>query len=345
MAKLIFYLVLVLTAGIISLLTGRNKRQISRIPEGMGIMCQPPGKRYVMYALGVVVFVTVMFFSVLFIMDGAPESARGMWGLCVAVAVLTLALCIFCGNIMARDCVYFNGEEFQIAKAFRKPRIVKWYEIQRVDGNFDDHVNLYLTDGTKILAASVSLVNYEQFCKILKIKCPNAVSGYYKEKTYDHSKKRILRWGSEYYVLAVMGILILAMYLVMIAQAGSGEVLQEILESQPHGLFALLFAPVCGAVSLILLFVMCNSKIQYSEEKLILKYPLRRKRELLWRNIRSVELVRGEVRGVKTWKKLRIQTDRAAYKINLMYLSHGKDEFMTMLWKMVERYEILCEVR
>lgn len=344
MDKLVFYLILILTAWIISLITGRGKRQVSRIPEGMGIMCQPPGKRYVMYALGVVVFVTVMIFSVLFIMDGAPESARAMWGLCMAVAVFTLVLCIFCANVMARDCVYFNGEEFQIAKAFHKTRVVKWYEIQRVDGNFDDHVNLYLTDGTKILTASVSMVNYEQFCKVLKITCPNVVSGYYKEKTYDHSKKRILRWGSEYYVLAVMGILILTMYLVMIAQAGSGEVLQEILKSQPRGLFALLFAPVCGAVSLMLLLVMCNTKIWYSEENMILKYPLRRKRELLWRNIRSVELVRGDVRGVKMWKKLRIYTDGAAYRINLMYLSHGKDEFMTMLWKMVERYEIPCEV-
>ncbi len=181
MAKLIFYLVLVLTAGIISLVTGRNKRQISRIPEGMGILCQPLGKRYILYALGVVVFVTVMIFSVLFILDGAPENARGMWALCVAMAVLTLALCIFCGNIMARDCVYFNGEEFQIAKAFHKTRVVKWYEIQRIEGNLDRAVKLYLLDETKILTADIGMVNYELFCKVLKLKCPKVVAAYYKE--------------------------------------------------------------------------------------------------------------------------------------------------------------------
>lgn len=136
-----------------------------------------------MYALGVVVFVTVMIFSVLFIMDGAPENARGMWALCVAMAVFTLALCIFCGNVMARDCVYFNGEEFQIAKAFRKPRIVKWYEIQRIDGNLDKAVKLYLLDETKILTADISMVNYELFCKVLKLKCPAVVAKYNKEKT------------------------------------------------------------------------------------------------------------------------------------------------------------------
>ena len=49
MDRLIFYLILVLTAGLISLITGRNKRQIRRIPEGMGIMCQPPGKRELLW--------------------------------------------------------------------------------------------------------------------------------------------------------------------------------------------------------------------------------------------------------------------------------------------------------
>ena len=105
MEKLIFSLVLVLTAGIISLITGRNKRQLNRIPEGMAILCQPPGKRYVLYAMGVLVFLFVMFFTVLFIMNGAPENARFMWGLCVAMAVLLLFVTILAGNIMARDCV------------------------------------------------------------------------------------------------------------------------------------------------------------------------------------------------------------------------------------------------
>lgn len=53
MEKLLFTLILVLAVGIIYLITGRNRRQINKIPEGMAILCQPPGKRYVVYALGV----------------------------------------------------------------------------------------------------------------------------------------------------------------------------------------------------------------------------------------------------------------------------------------------------
>ena len=57
MEKLLFTLILVLTVGIIYLITGRNRRQINKIPEGMAILCQPPGKRYVVYALGVLAVV------------------------------------------------------------------------------------------------------------------------------------------------------------------------------------------------------------------------------------------------------------------------------------------------
>ena len=63
MEKLIFSLVLALVAWLISLLTGRNRRQLEKVPEGMAILCQPPGKRYVLYALGVVVMAVVLFFG------------------------------------------------------------------------------------------------------------------------------------------------------------------------------------------------------------------------------------------------------------------------------------------
>lgn len=77
MEKLLFTLILVLAVGIIYLITGRNRRQINKIPEGMAILCQPPGKRYVVYALGVLAVVFVGIFSILYIMDGAPRGGEG----------------------------------------------------------------------------------------------------------------------------------------------------------------------------------------------------------------------------------------------------------------------------
>ena len=66
MEKLIFSLVLLLTTKIIYLITGRNRRQIARIPKGMAILCQPPGQRYVAYAVGV--------FQLLFVVEPARHN-------------------------------------------------------------------------------------------------------------------------------------------------------------------------------------------------------------------------------------------------------------------------------
>ena len=103
MEKLIFSLVLLLTTEIIYLITGRNRRQIARIPKGMAILCQPPGKRYVAYAVGVVQLLFVAFFTVLYIKDGAPAEARLMWSLLVITSILIFILMIFCGNVAGRD--------------------------------------------------------------------------------------------------------------------------------------------------------------------------------------------------------------------------------------------------
>ena len=342
MDKLIFTLALVLLAGIISLITGRNRRQIKRIPPGMSILCQPPGKRYMLYALGVMVLGVVGSFTVLFVMDGAPEKARGLWGLCVGMAVLVFVLTIFGGNVMASECTYFDWERIQIERAFRKPKTYAWEEIRRIDGGFDRKVNLYLADGTKVFTADISMVNYETFCQMVKVQCPEAVKGYYQSQTYDQPQKRILRYGSEYYVLAVMGILMLGMYVAVLLSSEGNIFLQELLKQRSSfsELFSVWFAPVYGVVSLIGLFVLCNTKIRYSEEKMTVKFPLRREKDVYWRTIRRIEGITGRVNGRKVWKKLRVYTEDTVYKFNVGYLTYGKDDFIAELQKMAERYEI-----
>lgn len=342
MNRLIFILALALLANIIFLITGRNRRQIKKIPPGMSILCQPPGKRYVLYALGVMVLVFVGFLSVLFVMDGAPEEAIGMWGLCVGMAVLVFVLTIFGGNVMARECTYFDQERIQIERAFRKPKTFAWENIRRIDGGFDRKVNLYLADGTKIFTADISMVNYETFCQMLKVRCPEAVKGYYLSQAYDRPNKRILRYGSEYYVLAVIGLIMLGMYAAALLSSDGNIFLQELFKQRSSfsEIFSVWFAPVYGVVSLIGLFMLCNTNIRYFEEKMTVKFPLRRKKDVYWRNIRRIEGIAVRVNGRKVWKKLRLYTDDTVYKLNVGYLTYGKDDFLAALQKMAKRYEI-----
>lgn len=341
MEKLLFTLALVLTAGLISLLTGRNRRQFQKVPEGMGILCPPPGKRYMLYALGVLVMAVVLFFNVLYIMDGAPESARLMWGLCIAAAVLNFVVCIAGGSIMARECVYFDGEKIQVNHTFRKNQIYQWNEISIIKGSFDKEISLYLFDGTRVLTAGIGLMNYEIFRAVLKSKCPAAVAEYYRLQD-EHPQKCVLRYGAEYYLLAVMGILMLLVYLALLGSSVGDAFWERLLHSEPSEWFAFWFGPVSGVIGMIALFVFCNTKVKYSPEELVIKYPLRRTKEIPWRQIQQIEVVREKKEGKKFWKKLRLYTKDGVYKINLGLLTWGKDGFMTQLYNMIERYEIFC---
>lgn len=84
MDRLLFALALVLTARSISLLTGRNRRQLQKVPEGMSILCQPPGKRYILYALGVVVMAQSFCSLGAYTSWTVPLNPHGQCGACAS---------------------------------------------------------------------------------------------------------------------------------------------------------------------------------------------------------------------------------------------------------------------
>ena len=51
MERLLFTLVLALTAWVIQRLAGGNRRQLAKVPEGMAILCQPPEAFVLKYPL------------------------------------------------------------------------------------------------------------------------------------------------------------------------------------------------------------------------------------------------------------------------------------------------------
>lgn len=340
MERLLFTLVLALTAWVIQRLAGGNRRQFAKVPEGMAILCQPPGKRYVLYALGGMVAGIVLFFGVLYILDGVPVAARPMWFLCAAVALLTLAVCIVGGNMLAEECVYFGDETLQVNRAFREPKIYRWHNVRTIRGSFDREITLYTFDGNKILTAGAAMLNYDVFFVVLKTKCPSAAADYYRAQRQEKPKACVLRYGAEYYLLAVMGILMLGIYLALLLSSGGGLFLQEILQSDTSQWLSLLFPPVSGVVGLVALFVFCNTKVRYSPEALVLKYPLRREQELPWSSIQKMEVVLEHKQGKAIWKKLRLYTKQGVYKLNMGILTSGRDGFLTELYKMIEKYEI-----
>ena len=342
MERLLFTLLLALISSVLCQVMGRNRRQLKKVPKDMVILCQLPGKRYVLYALGIVVVGVVLFFGALYLMDGAPEDARPMWILCIAVALLTLFITILGGNMMAEECVYFGDEKIQINRAFREPQTYRWEEIKTIKGSFDQEVSLYLFDGTKVLTVNSGMLNYDVFCMVLKAKCRGGVTEYYRERVHEQPQKCVLRYGSEYYLLAMMGVLMLGVYLAILASDAGGMFLEGLLQSDPSEWFSLWFGPISGVIGIAALFIFCNTKVRYSPEGLLLQYPLRRKQEVSWRAIERIEVVLKKKQGKRFWKKLRLCTAEGTYKINLEFMTHGKDGFMTELFKAVDQYEIPC---
>lgn len=342
MSNLCFTLALAFAANLLYRMLGRNRRQLQKVPEDMAILCQPPGKRYVLYGLGVLVMAVVLFFGVLYLLDDAPEDARLMWGLCVAAAVGNLIVCIVGGRMLAEECVYFDEEKLQVNRAFRAPQVYSWNEIGTIKGSFDQAIMLFLLDGTKILTAGIGMVNYETFCAVLKQKSPGSAAEYYRAQSGEDPQKCVLRYGAEYYLLAVMGVLILGIYLAMLG-SGAGELfLDRLLHSDPSEWFSLWFGPVSGVAGIIALVVFCNTKVWYSREGLTIQSPLRGKRELLWNQIRQVETLLEKKQGRMTWKRLWLYTEEGVYTIHLGCMTSGKDGFLTMFTAMVRQYEIPC---
>ena len=144
-------------------------------------------------------------------------------------------------------------------------------------------------------------------------------------------------------MLAVMGILMLLVYLAMLASAGGAEFLHRLPQSEPSEWFSLWFGPISGIAGIIALVVFCNTKVWYSPAGLVLKFPLRKKQEVSWREIQKIELVMTRKQGKQTWKWLRLFTKEKVYRIDLAFLTAGKDGFWTELLKNIKKYEIPCE--
>ena len=170
----------------------------------------------------------------------------------------------------------------------------------KVDGNFDNAVNLYLLDGTKVLTARLGMVNYDVFCDIIKKTCPEKIATTHLFPYVRRTCKMYSTLWSEYYLLATMGIGILLIYMAsLVPAAAENSIIQQFLQGDFSQRFALWFAPVCGVISIVFLVVMLNTNIRYSQEKMTIKYPLHRKRELYWRNIQRIEMA-----AVKNGKRI-----------------------------------------
>lgn len=126
------------------------------------------------------------------------------------------------GNIQAKDCVYYDEEKFQVNRPFREPQVYPWSEVGTIRGSLTGEITLYQRDGTNPCRGGRHGA-LRGLLRSAQAEVSGSTMEYYRTQHSEHPQKCVLRYGPEYYLLAVMGILMLLVYLAMLASAGGAE--------------------------------------------------------------------------------------------------------------------------
>ena len=326
MERLIMYVILIGLALFIFLISGRNKRELKKIPEGMNIFTKNPMMRYIMYALGLFIFVFVGGVGVLcYIMDGVEDA--GIWFyICMALGILDPLICFLGGYLMYSSHIFFDDEKLLLGRPFRAPLRLTWYEIGEMKMKDRQSFVLYDRDGKPRVKAYIGMINYDIFLRTAQRHCrPHLAESQQLERG---EKENALKYGGEYYVMAVMGLLVFFMTLFLFLS--SGESLYSLWTSSELNLFAKIFPIACGVGSIGLLIYCRSRKVVYSTYEIQMHYLLKRTVTIYWKEINAVEF-HQKGSGVKKSYIVHLQTSSGKYTLRSGGMRSGWDEFLPFL--------------
>ena len=326
MERLIMYIILLGLALFIFLISGRNKRELKKIPEGMYIFTKNPMMRYIMYALGLFIFVFVGGGGVrCYIMDGVEDA--GIWFyICMALGILDPLICFLGGYLMYSSHIFFDDDKLLIGRPFHTPLRLTWYEIGEMRMKDRQSFVLYDRDGKPRVKAYIGMVNYDIFLRTAQRHCrPHLAENQQLERG---EKENVLKYGGEYYVMAVMGLLVF--FMAMLLFLSSGESFHSFWMSRELNLFAKIFPIACGVGSIGLLIYCRSRKVVYSTYEIQLHYLLKRTVTVHWKEINAVEL-RRKGSGAKKSYIVHLHTASGKHTLRSSRMRSGWDEFLPFL--------------
>ena len=335
MERLIMYVILLGLALFIFLISGRNKRELKKIPEGMYIFTKNPMMRYIMYALGLLIFIFVGGAGALcYIMDGVEDA--GIWFyFCMALGILDPLICFLGGYLMYSSHIFFDDEKLLLGRAFRTPSQLTWYEIGEIRIKDHQFFVLYDRDGKPRVKTYIGMVNYDLFLQTALRHCrPHLVENQQLERG---EKENALKYGGEYYVMAVMGLLVFFMALFLFLS--SGESFYSFWTSDGLNLFAKIFPIACGIGSIGLLIYCRSRKVVYSAYEIQMHYLLKRTVTIYWKEINAVEFHRKSG-GAKKSYIVHLETSSGKYTLHSSGMRNGWDEFLPFLGEVCRNNEI-----
>lgn len=326
MKRLLFILILAAIALLLFLIGGKRERK--KIPAGMTILCQNPFLRYVLYALGVFLFLfTEGACYIGYRLGGAKDA--GIWfSVCAVLGALVPLLLFLCGYTIYARHIFFNEEKLLIGRVFRAPLRLSWREIGEMRRT--DRQSFVLLDrgGKIVVNAYCTMVNYALFLQTAERHC--GAARIEEQQVERGTDEKILKYSGEYVVLGVLCVALFALA-ALICISGGADV-KTLLADGRIPLFSRLFPFLSGLCGIGLLLVCRFRKVVCTSYEIRIHYLLRRPVVISWKEVTAAEL-KKKGRGTEKRYLLRLQTASGACAVNSRGMYAGWPEFLPLLLK------------
>lgn len=170
--KIGVFFVIVLIAWILQAVFGRHrsKKQKNLENSGSTVARMPGGSAFILLALGIIMFVFVNIFVIIFLTVAPPEAieeAGGMAMVCEGLGVLVLLVCIVGFYSIRANMIAFDGEKITVCKAFHADQEIPWQTVGSID--MQDHLCVLCDRNRKVLLrVNAQVENYARFCQTAK---------------------------------------------------------------------------------------------------------------------------------------------------------------------------------
>lgn len=276
-----------------------NMNLTETFPKGYAEVRNSPkmtGKFYLVAILGVIIEAMVLFFFSMMAMDDSVEWTGEL--LLYVALVVVLPVVIFMEGIVgariwSKERICFDDETILLNLRFKRPKAVKWSELGGMVRTGSMGFILVDRTGKKVVAADISMTNYNAFYNMAIRQCKDYKKEQKKEQTGTFlANTGRLGFEPGYLFLAMLfgsGISVFIMAGIVELSHRVLEI-ERFLESLSVGKIFLLMAFLPAVALCIFLPLQIRRYWKYSDHGLELCYVFREKVQLGWGQIRRVEV-------------------------------------------------------
>lgn len=298
----------------------------------MQVICNNTAISYMMYALGAVIFLFIGVISGISIQAGAWEEAAQYIILCMFLSVIILVSCILIGYGLHAERIYFNDQGLVIGRPFRPAYKMTWFEVGRLEIPDEYHMLIYDREGKIRANVCARMINYSAFYRTAAAQC----KPYLQENRTAVGSDRMITFGGESYVAAVMGIVLCL--LPFIFSKGDVRIIIDYLMSHDSSmLFPCLFPFAAGILGVWYLIYISSRKVVYNGYQIEFRYLLRKNAVIKWT---EVEKINFSVDKLFRRRNVTFICRKGRFTISSAWLTKGFQDFLRELPDIMKKYEI-----